>query len=151
MLDYSVRYEKGPERVGAYFAPGVRGAQRMKTIPRSSHVASGPNRDFASRSKCMREEEDLLHKVGRTDAEERRVQKILRARGWARNWIPRRQRRRASVSTMRSLLIRRVVRRSRARRIAPATAARAADSGGSGDLDPDPEPPRPRLQNGGAL
>ena len=41
-----------------------------------------------------------------------------------------------------------VVRRvahARARRTAPSTAARAADSGGTGG-DPDPEPPRPQIK-----
>jgi hypothetical protein len=88
-------------------------------------------RDFASRRREKLRDDELLHKFDRTPAEEREVTKILRAQGLI-------QRRRRPI--VRSL-IRRTVRRVRARRTAPATAARAADSGGK---DPDPEPPRPR-------
>ena len=89
-------------------------------------------RDFASRRREKLRDDELLHKFDRTPAEEREVTKILRAQGLI-------QRRRRPI--VRSL-IRRTVRRVRARRTAPSTAARAADSGGTG-VDPDPEPPRP--------
>ena len=88
-------------------------------------------RDFASRRREKLRDDELLHKFDRTPAEEREVTKILRAQGLI-------QRRRRPI--VRSL-IRRTVRRVRARRTAPATAARSADSGGK---DPDPEPPRPQ-------
>jgi hypothetical protein len=92
----------------------------------------------------------ILLNPNRSPHEERIAQKILRAMR-AQGRIPRR---RPIVQGIRSV-IRRTVRRVRARRTSPATAARAADSGGSGD--PEPEPPRPRSlsyslpMSGGAL
>ena len=101
-------------------------------------------RDFASRRREKLRDDELLHKFDRTPAEEREVTKILRAQGLI-------QRRRRPI--VRSL-IRRTVRRVRARRTSPATAARASDSGGSGSGDP--EPPRSHSScslpaSGGAL
>ena len=80
----------------------------------------------------------ILLNPNRPPHEERIAQKILRAMR-AQGRIPRR-RPIVQVQGVRSV-IRRTVRRVRARRTAPATAARAADSGGTGD--PDPEPPQP--------
>ena len=78
----------------------------------------------------------ILLNPDRSPYEERIAQKILRAMR-TQGRIPRR---RPIGQGIRSV-IRRTVRRVRARRTSPATAARAADSGGTGD--PDPEPPQP--------
>ena len=79
----------------------------------------------------------ILLNPDRSPYEERIAQKILRAMR-TQGRIPRR---RPIGQGIRSV-IRRTVRRVRARRTSPATAARAADSGGPGSGDPDPEPPR---------
>ena len=93
----------------------------------------------------------ILLNPDRSPYEERIAQKILRAMR-AQGRIPRR-RPIVQVQGVRSV-IRRTVRRVRARRTSPATAARASDSGGSGSGDP--EPPRSHSScslpaSGGAL
>ena len=101
----------------------------------------------------------ILLKLDRTPAEEQEFAEIMSAQlmadakrfarhapDEARNlrikaWELRGQMRLTGTITPTARLLRRIHRMPRARRTAPATAARAADSGGPGSGDPEPEPP----------